>query len=122
MIMRALVEGLKSVIVRSLTSPSESNQVTPLSMVFIGGVAGISLILAEVFFGLSMYKALRFDCGYGEGLSMLMAALVYVVQMIISILIVRHHFKRMVTENVMVKEYKLVKGVFSSLIDGYKSK
>ena len=69
-----------------------------------------------------MYKALRFDYGCGEGISMLIAALVYIVQMIISILIVRHHFKKMVTENVIVKEYKLVKGVVNSLIDGYKSK
>ena len=82
MIMGALVEGLKSVIVRSLTSPSGSNQVTPLSMILVGGVAGISLILAEIFLGLSMYKALRFDCGCGEGISMLIAALVYIVQMI----------------------------------------
>ena len=49
--MGALVEGLKSVIVRSLTSPSGSNQVTPLSMILAGGVAGISLILAEFFWG-----------------------------------------------------------------------
>ncbi len=122
MIIRALIEGTKSVIFRSLTSPSESSQVTPLSMVFIGGVAGISLILAEIFFGLSVYKALRFDYGYGEGLSMLMGAFVYMVQMVISILIVRHHLKKMATESIVVKEYKLVKGVLNALIDGYKSK
>lgn len=94
MIVRALIEGLRAVIAKSLTSPPESNQVTPLSMVFLGAIAGISLILAEIFFGLSMYKVLRFDCGYSEGLSMLIATLVYVIQMVVSILMVRHHFKK----------------------------
>ncbi len=91
-------------------------------MVFMGVIAGVSLVLAEIFFGLSVYKVLRFDCGYNEGLSMLIATLVYIVQMVVSILVIRHRLKKMTTENIVIKEYKLVKDVVSALIDGYKSK
>lgn len=122
MFSKALAEGLKSVISKSLTSPSESHRVTLLSMVFIGGIAGISLILAEIFLGLSMYKVLRFDCGYSEGLSMLMASLVYIVQTVASMLIVKRYLKKEAHQSVIVKEYKLVKDVVSALIEGYKSK
>lgn len=122
MIIRALVESITSVIAKSLTSPPKPNRVTPLSMVFMGVIAGVSLVLAEIFFGLSVYKVLRFDCGYNEGLSMLIATLVYIVQMVVSILVIRHRLKKMTTENIVIKEYKLVKDVVSALIDGYKSK
>ena len=122
MLIRALVGGLKSVISKSLTSPSEPHRVTPLSMVFIGGIAGISLVLAEIFLGLSVYKVLRFDCGYSEGLSMLMASLVYLVHMVVSLLILKYRIKKEIHQSVVIKEYKLVKDVVNALIEGYKSK
>jgi len=123
MILRTIVEGLKSVIARSLTTaPEASRPIIPLSLVFMGGIAGISLILAEIFFGLSTYKVLRFDYGYSEGLSMLMATLVYITQMIASILIIKHHLKKITYQNAIVKEYKLAKDVVIALIEGYKSK
>ncbi len=122
MIGKALIEGLKSMVVRSLTSPLETSEIAPLSMVFTGGVAGITLILAEVFFGLFIYKALHFEYGYREGLSMLVASLGYIVQAAIATLMIKHRLKKMAKENVVVKEYKLLKNLINALIDGYKGK
>lgn len=122
MVIKALIEGFKSLAAQSLASSSERNQVAPLSAVFIGVVASISLILAEIFFGLSIYKALHFDYGHGEGLSMLIATLIYVIQVVISTLIIKHHLKKMATESIMIKEYRFVKGIVTALIEGYKSK
>lgn len=122
MIVQALVEGLKSVISQSLTPTPETKQITPLSIIFIGAVSVVSLILAEVFLGLSLYKMFHFNYGYGEGFSMLMAALMNLGQAAICLVVIRWHLKKMVRENIVVKEYKLVKGVLYSLIKGYKSK
>ena len=67
MIVKALMEGLKSVAVRSLTS-SEPRQIISISMIFIGGTAVVSFILAEIFLGLAIYKILNYNCEYSEGL------------------------------------------------------
>jgi len=88
----------------------------------MGGIAGISLILIEVFFGLSAYKMLRFDYGYSEGLSMLLATGVYMIQIIVSIGLIKHHLKKAVHQNIIVKEYNQVKDIVNALIDGFKSK
>ena len=53
---------------------------------------------------------------------MLMAALIYIVQAVIATLVVRYQLKKMSTENIIVKEYKIAKDVISALIAGYKSK
>ncbi len=121
MIVKALIEGLKSVAVKSLASP-EPKRVTPLSLIFIGGLACVTFTLAEIFLGFSVYKTLHLDCGYREGFSMLSASLMYIVQVVIATLIIRHNLNKTTAENILIKEYKLVKGIVSALIEGYKSK
>lgn len=122
MITQTLIEGLKTVIARSLMTPSASHQPISLVLIFMGGIAGISLILAEVFFGLSAYKMLRFDYEYSEGLSMLLATWVYMIQIVVSIWLIKHHLKKAAHQNVIVKEYNQVKDIVHALIEGYKSK
>ncbi len=122
MITQALIEGIKSVVTRSLMTPSASHQPVSLALIFMGGIAGISLILIEVFFGLSAYKMLRFDYGYSEGLSMLLATGVYMIQIIVSIGLIKHHLKKAVHQNIIVKEYNQVKDIVNALIEGFKSK
>jgi hypothetical protein len=121
MIINALIAGLKSVAVKSLTS-AEANRVTPLSMVFMGGVAGVCFILAEIFLGFSIYKILLFDGKHNEGFSLLMTAVMYAVQACACAVLIRYHLNKSTQENVIIKEYKLVKGVMNALIEGYKSK
>lgn len=120
MITRALFEGLRSAISQSLTAAPDPNRLTPLSIVFVSGVAIISLILAEVFLGLSMYKGLLSTYGYSEGISMLITTCMYIVQGVLCFLIIKQHLKKIVTQNIIVKDYRLVKGVLASLIEGYK--
>ena len=122
MITEVLVKGLKSVIARLLTTSSEPRPSTLLNIIFISGVLTITFILAEVFFGLSVYKMLRFDEGYGEGISMLAVALMYVIQAIGSGLMARRCLKKLTTSNIVVKEYKLMKSIFNAFLEGYKSK
>ncbi len=121
MIVKALIEGIKSVAVKSLTS-TKPRRIISISTVFVGGIAVVSFILAEIFLGFSVYSTLHFDCGYGESFSMLSASLMYIAQVLIATLVIRHHLKKTTSENVLIKEYKLVKGVVSALIAGYKSK
>ncbi len=122
MIMKTLIEDLKSFIFNSLTTPPEPRRVTPLSMIFVGIIGSITLVLAEVFLGLSLYKILRKDYGWSEGLALAGISLPYLFQTLICALIVKRHFKKMAQGNLFTKEFQLVKSILKALIDGYKSK
>jgi hypothetical protein len=121
MIIRDLVEGLKSVAVKSLTSP-EPRRIISVSMILMGGIATVSFILAEIFLGFAIYKLLHYDYEYSEGLAALITVLLYIGQLTISTLIISSHIKKLASESIIVKEYKLLKGIANALIEGYKSK
>ena len=59
---------------------------------------------------------------FGDGFSMLLAVLMHIGQTAICAFIIKHRFKKMIKENDIVKEYKIVKNVLKVLVDEYKER
>lgn len=121
MIIKSFIESLKSVFLRSLIGAPGLNKPILFNMFFVVLMAIISIILAEIFLGLSIYK-LSLECNWNERAALLITTLMYGIQVVISILAIKHHIKKVVKENVIIKDYKLIKGVLSALIEGYKNR
>jgi len=62
MIMQALIEGVKSVAVKSLTNyDQEEKKHNLIGTILIASIATVTFILSEIFLGIAIYKILNIN-------------------------------------------------------------
>lgn len=123
MLIKIFTEGIKSAVLGLLTSTTpDSSGLAPLSMFFMVMIAIIALTLAEIFLGLAIFNILNIEVRYGVGISMLMTVLIYIIQIMICTWLIKRQLKKVEEHSVVIKDYKLIKGAITALIEGYKGK
>ncbi|AZL15053.1 hypothetical protein [Rickettsiales endosymbiont of Stachyamoeba lipophora] len=114
--LKKLLGYLAAVIVPQVST----NQKIPIEALLILITGCISIIVAKVFLGLSLYKALCLI--YTQSEAMLATAAVFLMMAILLIMIAKYYLKKAASKSIIMKEYSLVKNVLSALIAGYNSK